>query len=408
MTSAPRGRKLPDEKRDECHGDVDEIDLQPALLDDLQTRERMDDSPGRGNEKALSGHVAQVFFVSGPGGKITFRTVLADPARHRGGEGLEDWLRERGRRVLHPGIGMGVAAAPRRSPDDGTSGKNRASQKRQKAREREENNSHSRDRGERPRDRCGNGGKTRQRVRRGRHEPQRSRRPDADHDAEKRSENHRNPHRNAGFARLRSGPGSGLAQEDDAIGLHETGRRETADERQGRQDGKRRDPPGARKNCTCPESPDRDQPLADETVQGGETTDGDRTDKEGRGRDGHASGEPARGIDVARPGRVENAARRFEEDALEEPVIGDVQQRSRVSQERDGRIVMALSEESHSNPEGDDPDVLDAVVGEEAFQVMLRERVDPEIPGGLVVQQEDVIRDYSVCARLESLRDRLN
>jgi F-type H+-transporting ATPase subunit delta len=41
-------------------------------------------------------------------------------------------------------------------------------------------------------------------------------------------------------------------------------------------------------------------------------------------------------------------------------------------------------------------------------QVILTERVDASLLGGLVVQQEDIIRDYSVKARLESLRDRLN
>ena len=38
----------------------------------------------------------------------------------------------------------------------------------------------------------------------------------------------------------------------------------------------------------------------------------------------------------------------------------------------------------------------------------IAEKVDPHILGGLVVQQEDVIRDYSVRARLESLRERMN
>ncbi len=41
-------------------------------------------------------------------------------------------------------------------------------------------------------------------------------------------------------------------------------------------------------------------------------------------------------------------------------------------------------------------------------QAVFTERVDPAILGGLVIQHEDVIRDYSVRARLESLRERLN
>jgi F-type H+-transporting ATPase subunit delta len=40
--------------------------------------------------------------------------------------------------------------------------------------------------------------------------------------------------------------------------------------------------------------------------------------------------------------------------------------------------------------------------------VQLSEEVDPGLLGGLVVRQGDIIQDYSVRARLEALRDRLN
>jgi F-type H+-transporting ATPase subunit delta len=43
-----------------------------------------------------------------------------------------------------------------------------------------------------------------------------------------------------------------------------------------------------------------------------------------------------------------------------------------------------------------------------AGTVELSEEVDPAIIGGLVVRQEDIIQDYSVKARLEALRERLN
>jgi F-type H+-transporting ATPase subunit delta len=44
----------------------------------------------------------------------------------------------------------------------------------------------------------------------------------------------------------------------------------------------------------------------------------------------------------------------------------------------------------------------------DAPQVQLAEEVDPALIGGLVVRQGDIIQDYSVRARLEALRDRLN
>ena len=40
--------------------------------------------------------------------------------------------------------------------------------------------------------------------------------------------------------------------------------------------------------------------------------------------------------------------------------------------------------------------------------VELTEEVDPAIVGGLVVRQGDIIQDYSIKARLEALRERLN
>ena len=46
--------------------------------------------------------------------------------------------------------------------------------------------------------------------------------------------------------------------------------------------------------------------------------------------------------------------------------------------------------------------------GAAGSQVMLDERVDANILGGLVLREEDVIRDFSVRAKLENLRERMN
>jgi F-type H+-transporting ATPase subunit delta len=40
--------------------------------------------------------------------------------------------------------------------------------------------------------------------------------------------------------------------------------------------------------------------------------------------------------------------------------------------------------------------------------LIIAERVDPSLIGGLVLQQDDIIRDYSIKTRLETLRERLN
>ena len=49
-----------------------------------------------------------------------------------------------------------------------------------------------------------------------------------------------------------------------------------------------------------------------------------------------------------------------------------------------------------------------AAPGGRGPEVELSEEVDPSLLGGLLVRQGDIIQDYSVRARLEALRDRLN
>ena len=51
---------------------------------------------------------------------------------------------------------------------------------------------------------------------------------------------------------------------------------------------------------------------------------------------------------------------------------------------------------------------LKARLGGGRGEVILTEQVDPEILGGLVIRHGDVIRDHSVRARLESMRERMN
>ena len=51
---------------------------------------------------------------------------------------------------------------------------------------------------------------------------------------------------------------------------------------------------------------------------------------------------------------------------------------------------------------------LRAELAREGGSVILTERVDPSLIGGMVLRHEDVIRDYSIRTRLESLRERLN
>ena len=68
---------------------------------------------------------------------------------------------------------------------------------------------------------------------------------------------------------------------------------------------------------------------------------------------------------------VQHAARALEKQALEEAVIEHVQERARVAQGRHRGIAISASEQANPDPEGDDADVLDAVIGEQPLEVVL-------------------------------------
>ncbi len=83
--------------------------------------------------------------------------------------------------------------------------------------------------------------------------------------------------------------------------------------------------------------------------------------------------EPAHPVHVARPGHVRRLARPEEEERLEEAVIHDVEEPPGEAEERPLRAPRRAGAEADAETEDDDPDVLDAVPGEEALQVVLSE-----------------------------------
>jgi F-type H+-transporting ATPase subunit delta len=70
--------------------------------------------------------------------------------------------------------------------------------------------------------------------------------------------------------------------------------------------------------------------------------------------------------------------------------------------ERLRRRLAMLPADAHAGPAPDAPDA--PTIGD----VQLSLEVEPSILGGLVIRQGDIIQDFSVKARLESLRERLN
>ena len=59
---------------------------------------------------------------------------------------------------------------------------------------------------------------------------------------------------------------------------------------------------------------------------------------------------------------------------LEQAVIPDVQQSARERQPPPGRIPLLHRHEREAKPDENDPDVLDAVIGEQALEVVLPKR----------------------------------
>ena len=200
----------------------------------------------------------------------------------------------------------------------------------------------------------------------------RDRRHQADEGAGQHQQEERQQHPALG---LRGRPRFGhprLAQEDDAAHLGEAGQRQRADQRQPG-DGEHLQP-----DRPVEHSPREERlvghPLADEPVERREPDDRHRADEERRPGERHPLGEAAQPLDVAGAGRVDHRARAEEQQALEERVVQGVQRRAREAEHRDHRVVIGHPQRPRADAEQDDPDVLDAVVGEEPLEVVLRER----------------------------------
>ena len=116
-----------------------------------------------------------------------------------------------------------------------------------------------------------------------------------------------------------------------------------------------------------------DEPLAREAVQRREARDRDGPGEEEERRLREDAAEAPHPVHVARPGDVDDLARPEEEERLEEAVVDDVEERARETEERPLRPARRAPREAGPEAEDDDPDVLDAVPGEEALEVVLPE-----------------------------------
>src|SRR6184192_4406350 len=92
--------------------------------------------------------------------------------------------------------------------------------------------------------------------------------------------------------------------------------------------------------------------------------------------------EAAELLHVALAGRRQHGAGPEEQQALEDAVIEDVEQRRGHGDRRGGPHVMRREGEGETKPDEDDADILHSVVGEQALEVVLHQRAEyPEHAG---------------------------
>ena len=104
---------------------------------------------------------------------------------------------------------------------------------------------------------------------------------------------------------------------------------------------------------------------------------------------GRSAAEPSHPVHVARSGDVDGLARPEEEERLEEAVVDDVEEAAGEAEERPLRVSRRAPREAGPEAEDDDPDVLDAVPGQEALEVVLAESEGDAEDGGGGAQDEE-------------------
>ena len=185
---------------------------------------------------------------------------------------------------------------------------------------------------------------------------------------------HRAQHRLPNFARLRGLGAAGGAEKDDPIDLREARQRQRADQGEAGDTQHRQPKRPSLFRRAAPQERLVDDPLAHEAVEGRQSHDRHRTHQECDPGQGHAPRQATQAVDRPRSRRPVHGARPEEQQALEERVIQRVENRPGESERRNDGQVIAHAERADPEPEKNDPDVLDAVVGEQPLQVVLGER----------------------------------
>ena len=117
------------------------------------------------------------------------------------------------------------------------------------------------------------------------------------------------------------------------------------------------------------------EPLAREAIQRRKPRDRDGTDQEACASHGHPSQQSPELFDLARAGRDDDAPGAEEQQALEDRVIQYVIETRGDADRRETRLTTGHGNHAGSDTQQDDADVLDAVIRQQPFEIVLHERI---------------------------------
>ena len=168
----------------------------------------------------------------------------------------------------------------------------------------------------------------------------------------------------------------GAAEEGDAERLDEAGGGQRRRQREQRADGRHQELQAPLRQLRAEQDRLEGQPFGDEAVERRQRRDGDAADEEDEGRLRHAVDEAAEMLHVALAGRGQHGAGAEEQQALEQRMIEDVEQRGGEGERRGGRHAVRLEGEREAEADEDDADILDRVIGEQPLQIVLHQRIE--------------------------------
>ena len=198
----------------------------------------------------------------------------------------------------------------------------------------------------------------------------------SEHDARRGQSGHRDQLDPTDLAGARSLWAAGHREEADAERFDEAGDREGSGQGE-RAAGHQRDDGHERlaQRPTKTEQRLHRQPLAREPVERGQSGDGRAANEERDRGDRHPVDQAPEALDLPGPHRAVDRPGAEEQEGLEHGVIDHVEQRRTQSQDDDRVGTRAAARQRDPQSEQDDPDVLDAVVREQPFEIVLHQRV---------------------------------